>query len=91
MPKIKSSADLRNNYNEISKFCHSYNEPVFITKNGKGDLAVMSIDYYDELIARHELYSELQKGLDSIKAGRTIPAEEAFAILEADFAGYEPK
>ena len=43
MPAIKSSADLRNNYNEISTFCHNYPEPVFITKNGKGDLAVMSI------------------------------------------------
>ena len=40
MPKIRSSADLRNNYNEISTFCHDYAEPVFITKNGKGDLAV---------------------------------------------------
>ena len=43
MPVIKSSADLRNNYNEISTFCHNYPEPVFITKNGKGDLAVMSL------------------------------------------------
>ena len=34
MPAIKSSADLRNNYNEISTFCHNYPEPVFITKNG---------------------------------------------------------
>ena len=40
MPKIRSSADLRNNYNDISTFCHTYAEPVFITKNGKGDLAV---------------------------------------------------
>ena len=48
MPAIKSSADLRNNYNEISTFCHNYPEPVFITKNGKGDLAVMSIEAYEE-------------------------------------------
>ena len=47
MPKIRSSADLRNNYNEISTFCHDYAEPVFITKNGKGDLAVMSIETYE--------------------------------------------
>ena len=44
MPNIRSSADLRNNYNDISTYCHSYNEPVFITKNGKGDLAVMSME-----------------------------------------------
>ena len=55
MPAIKSSADLRNNYNEISTFCHNYPEPVFITKNGKGDLAVMSIETYEELTSRFEL------------------------------------
>lgn len=37
MPTIKSSAELRNNYNEISTFSHKYSEPVFITKNAKGD------------------------------------------------------
>ena len=52
MPKIRSSADLRNNYNDISTFCHTYAEPVFITKNGKGDLAVMSIETYEELAGR---------------------------------------
>ena len=81
MPKIRSSADLRNNYNEISNFCHTYNEPVFITKNGKGDLAVMSIDHYEELTARFELYSKIQEGLEDIAAGRTVPAEEVFAKL----------
>ena len=37
MPNIRSSADLRNKYSEISSFCHDYAEPVFITKNGRGD------------------------------------------------------
>ena len=69
MPKITSSADLRNNYNEISNFCHQYKEPVFITKNGKGDLAVMSIEAYEELTARFELYGALKQGLDDIEAG----------------------
>jgi hypothetical protein len=42
MPTIRPSVDLSNNYNEISELCHEYSEPVFITKNGTGDLAVMS-------------------------------------------------
>ena len=54
IPVIKSSADLRNKYNEISSFCHSYPEPVLITKNGKGVLAVMSIEAYEELTSRFE-------------------------------------
>lgn len=85
MPKITSSADLRNNYNEISSFCHQYNEPVFITKNGKGDLAVMCIEAYEELTARFELYGALKQGLDDIEAGRTIPADEFLAELEAKY------
>ena len=39
MPEIRPSSDLRNNYNEISAFCHDNGEPVYITKNGKGDLS----------------------------------------------------
>ena len=82
MPKIRSSADLRNNYNDISTFCHTYAEPVFITKNGKGDLAVMSIETYEELAGRFELYSKLQEGLVDVAAGRTIPLDEAMAELK---------
>ena len=43
MRAIKSSADLRNNYNEISTFCHNYPESVFFSKNGYVYLAFMSI------------------------------------------------
>jgi prevent-host-death family protein len=55
MPHIKSSTDLRNNYNEISRFCHESREPVFITKNGQGDLAVMSIETYEILNGKLEI------------------------------------
>lgn len=76
MPAIRSSADLRNHYNEISKFCHEYPEPVYITKNGKGDLAVMSIEAYEELVSRVELYGLIKEGLDDIAAGNTRPFDE---------------
>lgn len=85
MPKITSSADLRNNYNEISSFCHQYNEPVFITKNGKGDLAVMSIEAYEELTARFELYGALKQGLDDIAAGRVVSADDAKEIFRKKY------
>lgn len=81
MPKIRSSADLRNNYNEISTFCHDYAEPVFITKNGKGDLAVMSIETYEALTSRFELYVKLQEGLDDVAAGRTRSWKDVKAEL----------
>lgn len=73
MPTIRPSADLRNSYNEISEFCHEYSEPVFITKNGKGDLAVMSIEVYEQLKGRLELYSLIEKGLDDERKGKVRP------------------
>ena len=82
MPNIRSSADLRNNYNEISSFCHEYDEPVFITKNGKGDLAVMSIETYEDMKGRFELYSRIYEGMQDIENGRTRPVSEAFADLQ---------
>ena len=81
MPNIRSSADLRNSYNDISTYCHSYNEPVFITKNGKGDLAVMSMETYEELTGRIELYSKLQEVLADIEAGNTRPFGDVMADL----------
>ena len=83
MPNIRSSADLRNNYNDISSFCHQYSEPVFITKNGKGDLAVMSIETYEKLVGRFELYGLLQDGLQDVREGKTRPFSEAIADIHA--------
>jgi PHD/YefM family antitoxin component YafN of YafNO toxin-antitoxin module len=83
MPQIKSSTDLRNNYNAISTFCHESDEAVFITKNGRGDLAVMSIDLYENLTARRELYGLLDNGMQDIRAGRTRPARQVLAEIEA--------
>lgn len=71
MPTIRPSADLRNKYNEISEFCHEYSEPIFITRNGKGDLAVMSIEEYERLVGKYELYQQLDKGMEDVKTGRT--------------------
>jgi len=58
MPTIRPSADLRNKYSEISSFCHKSLEPVYITKNGKGDLVVMSIEAYDKLCDRLRFLNE---------------------------------
>ncbi len=81
MPNIKSSADLRNNYNEISSFCHTYSEPIFITKNGKGDLAVMSIEVYENLAGRLELYSRIKEGMADVKAGNVRLASDVIADI----------
>jgi len=81
MPNIKSSTDLRNNYNEISTFCHESREPVFITKNGQGDLAVMSIDTYEMLNGKLELYRLLDEGRTAVKEGRKRPLTESISDI----------
>ena len=81
MPAIRPSADLRNSYNEISAFCHEYSEPVFITKNGKGDLVVMSIEAYERLKGKLELYHLLEQGLEDERAGKTRPFSDAIADI----------
>jgi PHD/YefM family antitoxin component YafN of YafNO toxin-antitoxin module len=73
MPTIRPSADLRNSYNEISELCHEYLEPVFITKNGTGDLAVMSIETYELLAGKLELYNLINEGLKQVKDGMVKP------------------
>jgi len=75
MPNIKSSTDLRNNYNDISTFCHESREPVFITKNGQGDLAVMSIETYEALSGKLELYRLLDEGRSAVKSGKKRPLQ----------------
>ncbi len=59
MPLIRPISDLRNRAMEISRLCHSENQPVFITKNGIGDLVVMSQAHYERLQNMLELYQKL--------------------------------
>lgn len=82
MPTIRPSADLRNNYNEISQFCHDYSEPVFITKNGKGDLAVLSIEAYERLCGKFELYALLNEGLQAERDGKIKPFDAVLTDLK---------
>ena len=83
MALIRPSSDLRNKYNEISGFCHRNNEPVYITKNGVGDLVVLSNEAYERLCGVWELHAKLDEGLEAMRAGQTRPAEDVFAALEA--------
>ena len=59
MPIIKSISDLRNKSHEISDLVHQENEPVFITKNGRGDMVVMSIEHFEKLQHKLDLHAKL--------------------------------
>jgi len=59
MPRIRPISDLRNKALEISELCHEDDEPVFITRNGKGDMVVMSQAHYERMSRMIELYQKL--------------------------------
>ena len=59
MPIIKPISDLRNKANSLSELVHKSDEPVFITKNGEGDMVLMSLAHYGKLERRLELYEKL--------------------------------
>ncbi|MCL2248362.1 MAG: type II toxin-antitoxin system Phd/YefM family antitoxin [Oscillospiraceae bacterium] len=69
MPNIRPISDLRNNSNEISEFCKTTNEPVFITKNGVGDMVVLSIEMYERQEAQLELYAKLAEAEAEVNSG----------------------
>lgn len=59
MPSIRPISELRNNANEISDFCRQTREPVYITRNGKGDMVLLNIDEYERRMALIDLYGKL--------------------------------
>jgi prevent-host-death family protein len=70
MPIIKPISDLRNKANEISELVHQSNEPVFITKNGEGDMVVMSLAQYGEIQMKLDLYGKLAAAQAQVAAGQ---------------------
>lgn len=69
MPNIRPISDLRNNANDISELCHQTREPVFITKNGVGDMVVMSIEAYERQQSLINLYAKLAEAEEEIISG----------------------
>ncbi|MDR0361255.1 MAG: type II toxin-antitoxin system Phd/YefM family antitoxin [Planctomycetota bacterium] len=63
---IKPSATIRQNYNEIADLCRSTREPVYLTKNGEGDLVVMDVESF----ARREKMLQLREELLAVEEDR---------------------
>ena len=87
MPQIRPITDLRNT-TEISELCHANREPLFITKNGYGDLVVLSIEMYEEMIetARTDMaISEAEKEFSA--DGVLLNARETLSSLRRKHFG----
>lgn len=87
MPQIRPITDLRNT-NEISEICHAKKEPVFITKNGYGDLVVMSIEAYEQMMEDMEIDSAIAEAEEEIRnGGELLDAKETLATLRRKYFG----
>ena len=78
MPQIRPITDLRNT-TEISDICHAKREPVFITKNGYGDLVIMSMEAYEDLIDTTSIDAAIGKA--ESEYARTHESHDARAAL----------
>jgi prevent-host-death family protein len=80
---IKSSTSLRNDYGTISALAHKEQEPIYITKNGEGDLVVMSIDAFERREELFRLRAKLEAAEKARLAGApTYTLEESIAMVE---------
>jgi PHD/YefM family antitoxin component YafN of YafNO toxin-antitoxin module len=82
MPAIRNSTDLINNLNEIREFCQNYREPIFLTNNGEGELAVMSIETYELMAGKLELYQLLDEGLEQEREGKLRSSKEVLDSIK---------
>ena len=69
MPSIRPISDLRNSANEISDYCRRTREPVYITRNGKGDMVVLNQEEYERQTALIDLYGKLALAEQEIADG----------------------
>lgn len=81
MPKIIPIKDLKNT-SQISEMCHVAEEPIYITKNGYGDMVIMSVEMYEITMKRLNMYRQLELSENQIDTGKTKDARESLDNLK---------
>ena len=84
MPQIIPIKDLKNT-SEISELCHKVDEPVYVTKNGYGDMVIMSMDAFEGLSERLKMYQSLMTSEQQIKAGKTHDARKSLQEVKEKY------
>ena len=85
MNMIRPVSDLRNNFADISKTVHETEQPVFLTKNGYGDMVIMSMEAYEEKMQLLDAYAKLDAAEQQVEAGQTQDARSALQELRARY------
>jgi prevent-host-death family protein len=84
MPKIIPIKDLKNTA-EVSELCHTTDEPVYITKNGYGDMVIMSIETFEDTASRLKMYQDLLISEQQIKKGDVKDAKESLSTVREKY------
>lgn len=88
MPVIRPISDLRNNFSQIEELCHKQGEPVFITRNGVGDLVVMSLAHYERQQALLDLYRKLGEAeAEAVRGEKAISHGEMIREMRSRLDG----
>jgi PHD/YefM family antitoxin component YafN of YafNO toxin-antitoxin module len=80
MPQIRPITVLRNT-TEVSELCHSKQEPIYITKNGYGDMVIMSMETYERQLAMADIFEKLAAAEKQIQNGELLHGDEVFSRL----------
>jgi PHD/YefM family antitoxin component YafN of YafNO toxin-antitoxin module len=84
MPQIIPIKDLKNTSN-ISQMCQDATEPIYITKNGYGNMVIMSVQMYEEKLYMMDVYAKLEAAEKQISEGKIIDAEESLASIRSEY------
>ncbi|MCL1820660.1 MAG: type II toxin-antitoxin system Phd/YefM family antitoxin [Oscillospiraceae bacterium] len=84
MPQIIPIRDLKNT-SAISQMCNESNEPIYVTKNGYGDMVIMSMKMYEENLFMQSVYSRLAESELDVAAGRKSNAKESLKKLREKY------
>ena len=84
MPRIIPIKDLKNT-SDISSLCHSTDEPVYITKNGYGDMVIMSMEAYEKALFLQNINTKVAEAEKQIEDGEVLDAETALEELRGKY------
>ena len=84
MPQIIPIKDLKDTA-KVSEMCHKSSDPIFETKNGYGDMVLMSMEAFEEMHQREQLYRELEISENEIRGGKTRSAREALSDVRENY------
>jgi PHD/YefM family antitoxin component YafN of YafNO toxin-antitoxin module len=84
MPKIIPIRDLKNT-SEISQMCKESSEPIYITKNGYGDMVIMSVEMYEEKLHMLDVYNKLSAAEVQIEEGKVIDGDSSLISIRKKY------